>query len=32
MNEKVEATLPRLVQRVLAAFLAGTLGGVRMWG
>ncbi len=28
----IEATLPRLVDRVLALLLAGTLGGVRLWG
>ena len=31
MNAKIEATLPKLVEKVLAVFLTGTLGGVRVW-
>ncbi len=32
MTQDIEATLPRLVERVLALLLGGTVGGVRMWG
>jgi len=31
MTYTIEAQLPRLVDRVLAVLLAGTLGGVRVW-
>jgi hypothetical protein len=32
MTEQFEAMWPRVIERFFAVFLAGTLGGVRLWG